>query len=85
MTKSSLYTSHLHGIEEIWEDTFVKSPDGQPLVTGLDVPVANWHMLTGDNVVDAVMSGGKLKRGTRYSLTCRDVGRVMSAKNFLLR
>ncbi|KAF7977204.1 hypothetical protein HWV62_4461 [Athelia sp. TMB] len=84
VTTSSLYTSHLHGIEEIGEDVVRINEDGEPTVAGLEVSVANWHLLTGAPA-RALHPGGALKRGTRYSLTCRDVTKVMSAKSFLRR
>jgi len=85
ITTSSLYTSHLHGIQELHEDTIVPTSagDGQILVAGLDVPIANWHMLTGENERRIVQDGGTLQRGTRYSLTCRDVERVAGRTTFL--
>ncbi|KIM82017.1 hypothetical protein PILCRDRAFT_820910 [Piloderma croceum F 1598] len=86
ITTSSLYTSHLHGIQELHEDIIVptSAEDGQiPLVAGLDVPIANWHMLTGENERRIVQDGGTLRRGTRYSLTCRDVEKVAGGTTFL--
>jgi alkylated DNA repair protein alkB family protein 6 len=86
ITTASLYTSHLHGIQELSEDIIVPAADGQmPLVGGLDVPIANWHMVTGEKEKNLMRSGGALQRETRYSLTCRDVERVASSKTFLRR
>jgi alkylated DNA repair protein alkB family protein 6 len=84
ITTSLLYTSHLHGIQELDEDTIVPAENGgMPLVGGLNVPIANWNMLTGENERYVVQHGGILRRGTRYSLTCRDVEKVASGKTFL--
>jgi alkylated DNA repair protein alkB family protein 6 len=87
ITTSSLYTSHLHGIQELNEDIIVAAAgeDQMPLVGGLDVPIANWHMLTGEKERSIMQNGGTLRRGTRYSLTCRDVERVASGVAFLKR
>ena len=86
ITTASLYTSHLHGIQELNEDIIVPAGEGQmPLVGGLNVPVANWHMLTGEKERNLMQNGGTLRRETRYSLTCRDVERVAMGKTFLRR
>jgi len=82
VTTSSLYQSYLHGIQEIEEDQFCISQNGEPIVAGLEVSVANWNLLTSTQG-QAIRSGGTLTRGTRYSLTCRDVAKVSSAKSFL--
>jgi len=86
ITTSSLYTSHLHGIQELHEDIIAPTSvgDGQiPLVVGLDVPIANWHMLTGEKEKRIMQDGDTLRRGTRYSLTCRDVEKVAGGTTFL--
>jgi len=86
ITTSSLYTSHLHGIQELDEDIIIPAGDDHmPLVGGLNVSIANWHMLTGENERNIMQHGGTLRRGTRYSLTCRDVERVASGITFLKR
>jgi len=86
ITTSSLYTSHLHGIQELEEDIIIPAGDGKmPLVGGLDIPIANWDMLTGEKERSIMQDGGALRRGTRYSLTCRDIERVASGKTFLRR
>jgi alkylated DNA repair protein alkB family protein 6 len=86
ITTSSLYTSHLHGIQELHEDVIAPTSAADtriPLVVGLDVPIANWQMLTGENERRIVRDGGTLRRGTRYSLTCRDVEKVAGGTTFL--
>ena len=40
-------------------------------------------MLTGPEVRKVMKEGGVLKRGIRYSLTCRDVERVSGVKSFI--
>ncbi|KZP05381.1 hypothetical protein FIBSPDRAFT_907000 [Athelia psychrophila] len=82
VTTSSLYISHLHGIQDIEEDTVSITEDGHAFVAGLESPVANWHMLS-PTKAQAMHSGDILRRGTRYSLTCRDVEKVMGGKTFL--
>ena len=85
ITSSSLYTSHLHGIQDTEQDTLQLADDGCPKVAGLDVPIANWGMLASSNEMLGASTGGILKRGIRYSLTCRDVERVASGKAFIRR
>lgn len=45
--------------------------------------IANWQLLTGEEVKAVMNEGGVLQRGVRYSLTCRDVERVSSARSFV--
>lgn len=82
ITRSSLYTSHLHGIQELEEDVVVLGEDGKgPHLANVGVPIANWTMLTGEEGRRVAQEGGVLKRGVRYSLTCRDVTKVGNAKS----
>ncbi|THH33375.1 hypothetical protein EUX98_g863 [Antrodiella citrinella] len=67
ITTSDLYTSHLHGIDDVREDTF--GPEYGP-------PMANVELLADAELKEAVQKGGTLERETRYSLTCRDVEKV---------
>lgn len=79
ITTSSLYSSYLHGIDGIEEDNFSdKAENG-------DLHIANTHLLTDAVRRDAVNTGGKLKRQTRYSLTCRDVKKIASGVPVLRR
>ncbi|GBE86956.1 hypothetical protein BKA93DRAFT_391398 [Sparassis latifolia] len=82
ITRSSLYTSHLHGIEDVEEDIF-SLPGGDSF--GRSLRIANADLLTGTTERDVVMGGGVLKRETRYSLTCRDVAKVATKSPFLKR
>lgn len=70
ITTSDLYTRHLHGIDDVTEDVFPA-----PLMQGAST--ANADMLQGAEYRKAVENGGTLKRDVRYSLTCRDVERVV--------
>ena len=85
ITSSSLYTSHLHGIQDLEQDILQPADDGYPKVAGLDVPIVNWGMLASSKEMLAPNKGGTLKRGTRYSLTWRDVEKVASNKAFIRR
>lgn len=76
ITTSSLYTSHLHGIEGITED-YISAPDGA-VANAKPVRIANADLLGDPAMREAVLQGRKLARGTRYSLTCRDIARVAS-------
>ncbi|EMD30909.1 hypothetical protein CERSUDRAFT_163644 [Gelatoporia subvermispora B] len=80
ITRSSLYEAHLHGIDGVTEDTFFAPISSQH---GTTPPIANAHMLTGAAERDAVTRGGTLSRGTRYSLTFRDVARVANGARLL--
>jgi alkylated DNA repair protein alkB homolog 6 len=82
ITRSALYTSHLHGIQEVEEDVILPGQDGKgPQLANVGVPIANRTMLTGEEERRVAREGGVLKRGIRYSLTCRDVTRVANAKS----
>lgn len=72
ITTGSLYTSHLHGIDDLTED----------LVPSAGHKIANADLLGGSEAKEALRSGGILKRKIRYSLTCRDVERVATRVPF---
>jgi len=67
ITTSELYTSHLHGIDDVQEDTF--GPES-------GITIANAELLANGVMKEIVEKGGTLRRETRYSLTCRDVEKV---------
>ncbi|KAJ3881435.1 hypothetical protein F5051DRAFT_397246, partial [Lentinula edodes] len=81
ITSGSLYTSRLHGIGNQIVDHFTAGTDDlhPPKFADLDVTVANWRLLGGRDAKDAVINGGLLERGIRYSLTCRDVEKVANS------
>ncbi|KAL0565701.1 hypothetical protein V5O48_016320 [Marasmius crinis-equi] len=98
ITTGEFYRSHLHGISEVSEDLLIPggTDDMAPHVVvpmrvelgagaaETRLPIANWKLVSGDNY----RAGGCLKRGTRHSLTCRDVVRVSRATpaaSFILR
>jgi len=84
ISRGPMYTSHLHGIQEISEDCVsADSSASPPVITDLGVKVANWQMLTGEEARRVMEHGGVLKRGIRYSLTYRDVGRVSNVKSLI--
>ncbi|EGN94640.1 hypothetical protein SERLA73DRAFT_114083 [Serpula lacrymans var. lacrymans S7.3] len=78
ITTGSLYTQHLHGIEETRFDTF--SADGVVSLTNspCKIPIANWKMVRDEQACMTLHEGGTLGRRARYSLTCRDVEKVAS-------
>jgi len=76
ITSSSLYTSHLHGIDAMTEDCV--SASDNTIMDAEPVRVANADLLGDPDTKKAVLQGRKLARETRYSLTCRDVARVAS-------
>ncbi|KAI0062968.1 hypothetical protein BV25DRAFT_1884659 [Artomyces pyxidatus] len=73
ITSSALYSAHLHGISAVEEDTFTGPGDSKD---SHGFCVANANLLVGAREKSVVEGGGALRRGTRYSLTCRDVSRV---------
>ena len=75
ITTGALYVNHLHGIDEVEEDAF-PAPGAAP---GPSPAIANVGQLGSDATRRVVQDGGTLRREARYSLTCRDVARVMSA------
>ncbi|KAI0673182.1 hypothetical protein C8Q78DRAFT_970439 [Trametes maxima] len=79
ITTSSLYTSHLHGIDELQVDSFAS--DGR----APQERIANFGMLRGSSEKDAIVSGGTLERGMRFSLTCRDVEKVATGGGALFK
>ncbi|KAF8440028.1 hypothetical protein L210DRAFT_3541486 [Boletus edulis BED1] len=75
ITSGDLYTSHLHGIDEVTHDVFLG--DGRLLCpTGDEVVLSNWRTVRTQNMADVLRYGGTLPRETRLSLTCRDVEKV---------
>ncbi|KIJ64381.1 hypothetical protein HYDPIDRAFT_112387 [Hydnomerulius pinastri MD-312] len=75
VTTGPLYTSHLHGIDEVTADTFtghgkLRRP------TGEEVVISNWQALKTEGMGEVLRDGGTLYRKARYSLTCRDVEKV---------
>ncbi|KAF4588768.1 hypothetical protein EYR40_010322 [Pleurotus pulmonarius] len=84
ITRSQLYTTHLHGINDLDIDEIRPKGDlSPPTVSPFDSPIANWTRLTNPEIKRAVELGGSLKRRTRYSLTCRDVERVVAASSLI--
>jgi alkylated DNA repair protein alkB family protein 6 len=71
ITAQEQYTERAHGIDAVSEDR---------MVTG-DLELANAGMLGNggcSGVARLLGDGGAVSRQTRYSLTCRDVARVMN-------
>jgi len=75
VTAGEMYTSHLHGIEESKHDEILQG-GLICLSTGNVQEIANRHLLNDGETNKMMRHGGLLERETRYSLTCRDVGRV---------
>ena len=80
ITTSALYTDHLHGISEVGEDHLIAHDGGRNNGETAGTRVANYEMIKGEDEKKVVMHGGTLRRQTRYSLTCRDVGKVFSIR-----
>ncbi|KAI8996254.1 hypothetical protein BD414DRAFT_408782 [Trametes punicea] len=79
ITTASLYTSHLHGIDEVRKDHF--EADGRTP----QERIANYEMLRDKVAKEAIANGGKLERAMRFSLTCRDVEKVAAAGGALFK
>lgn len=68
------------------EDRIIPGDESAPpMIADLNAQIANWTMLSGDTVKRVMREGGVLTRDVRYSLTCRDVEKVVSAAGFLKR
>ncbi|EPS98901.1 hypothetical protein FOMPIDRAFT_1031202 [Fomitopsis schrenkii] len=76
ITRSALYQTHLHGIDGVHTDFFPAPVPSTEDRAGGAVRIANADLLAGEVMRDVVKNGGRLARGPRYSLTCRDVARV---------
>ncbi|KZT35952.1 hypothetical protein SISSUDRAFT_989879 [Sistotremastrum suecicum HHB10207 ss-3] len=82
VTTGEMYTDHLHSLEPVIEDIFL--PGGQVIYgrsTGnplnvSEVEIANKDLVATEAYKQALQEGGSLTRGTRVSMTCRDVERV---------
>lgn len=86
ITTASLYKDHLHGIDAIAADVFQPTNDCSSTDTISDegpVRISNWSLLGDEKIKEVVKSGGVLRRGTRISLTCRDVERFISTQKVM--
>lgn len=93
LQKSSLVADRMsYSIDPLEEDTVLPSTPSTALRVdgGRDltrVPrgvmlIDNWDILGDEDTKRIIANGGVLKRGTRYSLTCRDVERISSSRSF---
>ncbi|KAF7307891.1 hypothetical protein MKEN_01149700 [Mycena kentingensis (nom. inval.)] len=84
ISRDALYKEHLHAIREVQEDVVVAAAAGDtPRVQFGDtsmLPIANWETVAAKEVKEGL--GGVMQRETRYSLTCRDVEKVVQLKVF---
>jgi len=74
ITAQDQYTEYAHGIDAVFEDRVARGDRGDP-------ELANAGMLgngASSGVASLLAEGGVISRQTRYSLTCRDVARVMN-------
>ncbi|KAH7911277.1 hypothetical protein BJ138DRAFT_1150999 [Hygrophoropsis aurantiaca] len=76
ITTGALYTTHLHGIEEIEVDKFGGDNKVFVSASGHEVPIANSDRVQDPELSKMLLHGGELRRSSRYSLTCRDVAKV---------
>ena len=80
ITTGALYASHLHGIDDVQEDSFAPGSRRSP-----GEKIANAALLRDPAAKAAVEGGSFLARGLRYSLTCRDVEKVTAAGGALFK
>ncbi|KAF7321135.1 hypothetical protein HMN09_00201600 [Mycena chlorophos] len=78
ISQDDLYASHLHAIREVEEDVIHSTL--LEIDQSMRLPIANRDKLTSPSAIQFVNEGGTLKRETRYSLTCRDVQKVVQLK-----
>jgi len=79
ISSGMMYVSHLHGIEEV-EGDLIASRTGLP-----GVNIANLAQLEDSELKLLIHQGIPLQRQVRYSLTCRDVGRVSLVNSYSRR
>lgn len=80
ITTKEWYTDHLHGIEELHTDV-CSGEDDDPLVNGQSI--LNYQLIAGVPEKSILRDGGMLQRSTRWSLTCRDVIKVVSGASLI--
>jgi len=78
ISSGTMYTSHLHGIEGLQEDVinFHDLASKVMLDDDIGVAVGNFNQIEDEELLCLIKQGNSLKRSTRYSLTCRDIGSV---------
>jgi alkylated DNA repair protein alkB family protein 6 len=77
ITSGRLYEEYLHWIEEVERDEICAvSEDKEEEDWKRKVKIANWEDIRGEKERAVLEKGGVLERGTRVSLTCRDVQKV---------
>ncbi|KIK09666.1 hypothetical protein K443DRAFT_393802 [Laccaria amethystina LaAM-08-1] len=74
------YTSHLHGIQGVQEDLISSEGPEEILPEHIPVRIANLELLQDEGIKSTIERGEILRRSVRYSLTCRDVGRVANLR-----
>lgn len=78
----SKYTNSTHAIEtNRYDDEATQDAGGTSDIRSAG-RVVNWAQLQSEDARRAVAEGGKLSRGTRLSLTCRDVEKVARTKMY---
>ena len=65
----------LASIEGLQEDV-ISFHDSVPNVLGNGVTIGNFSQIEDEELLRLIKQSHSLKRNTRYSLTCRDIGRV---------
>lgn len=85
ISSGTMYTSLLHGIEGLQEDVInFHDDDLASRVKGdTGVTVGNINQIEDEELFRLIKQGDSLKRNTRYSLTCRDIGNVSKTRSRL--
>jgi len=76
ISSGTMYTSHLHGIEGLQEDVINLHGLAYKVIGDPGVVVGNFNQIEDEELLRLIKQGNSLKRSTRYSLTCRDIGSV---------
>jgi len=83
ISSGTMYTSHLHGIEGLQEDVVNFHDLASNVMGDTGVTVGNFSQIKDEELLRLIKQGDSLKRSTRYSLTCRDIGRVSKSRSRL--
>jgi len=80
ITRSQLYTHHLHGIDGITRDVIHPSGSQCEVDSISSDRIANRHLVHSESLRTILDRGGELERTKRISLTFRDVEKVFNPR-----
>ena len=73
-------TLFLNSIQDVEEDMISSEGPEEILPERIPVRIANLELLQDEGIKSTIERGDILRRSVRYSLTCRDVGRVANLR-----